>query len=147
MDLVTAVGLVASLVQLVRVTAKTIKYLSEIREAPKDVQDLSQEAANVLALLNHLRFRIKSIPESDPWFLGVRGLGVENGLLEQLQRALEELAKKLKPRTGVKKLGRTLLWTIDKGEFEEILRKIERCKTSIGFALQEDTLCVAQYKT
>jgi hypothetical protein len=53
---------------------------------------------------------------------------------------LEELAGKLAPATSLKKFGKTLIWTLDKKECIDILDKVERLKTLIGLALQEDHL-------
>ncbi len=58
MEAVTAVGLAASIVQLinVRTTAKAEKYLNDVEDAPKDRSRLAQEASSLLPLLMSLRF-------------------------------------------------------------------------------------------
>ena len=53
---------------------------------------------------------------------------------------MEDLASRLQHKTGLENIGRPLLWTIDKKECNDILVKIERMKTVIGLALQEDIL-------
>ena len=60
--------------------------------------------------------------------------------MEQFNEAIEELTRKLKPESGVKKFGKALLWTLDKNEINNILSKIERLKSRVGLALQEDQL-------
>ncbi|KAH0534081.1 hypothetical protein FGG08_007315 [Glutinoglossum americanum] len=140
MDPVTVVGLAASIVQLINATTKAIKYLNDVKEAPKDRARLAREATSLLALLIDLRYRVEEAESTDPWFAGVCSLGVEGGPLEQFKKAIEELAEKLKPEGGMRKFGKALLWTLDKNEIGNTLSRIERLKTLVGFALQKDHL-------
>ena len=135
-----AVGLAASIVQLIDATTKAIKYLNNVKDAPKDRATLAREAANLLALLMDLRCRVEEAESTDPWFTGVRSLGVKGGPLDQFKEAMEELARKLKPESGVKMFSKALRWTLDKNEINNILSKIERLKTLVGLALQKDHL-------
>jgi hypothetical protein len=140
MDPVTAVGLVASIVQLIDSTTKVVKYLNDVRDAPKDRARLAQEAASLLALLTSLRYRVEESNPTDSWFSGVRSLGGPGGLLEQFREAMEKLATRLRPDSGIKKVGKALFWTLEKDEINAILFKIERIKTLVGLALQNDQL-------
>ena len=51
MDPVSAIGLVASIVQLIATTSKVIKYVDEVKDAPKERASLASEAANLVPLL------------------------------------------------------------------------------------------------
>lgn len=114
MDPVTAIGLVASVIQLIDVTVQTIKYLNDIKEAPKDRGRLARETTNLLALLTDLRYRVEEAKSAEPWFTSVRALGIEGGLLSQFHETMETLAGKLKPERGLKKLEKALVWTLEK---------------------------------
>ena len=138
MDPATAVGLAASIIQLIDVTTKAIKYLNDVKDAHKDRARLAREATSLLALLTDLRYRVEETESTDPWFTAVRLLGVEGGPLERFKRAIVELVRKLKPGSGMKKFSKALLWTLDKNEINNILSKIERLKSRVGLALQED---------
>ena len=140
MDPITAVGLVASVVQLIDATATAIKYLNDVKDAPKDRATLAREGSSLLALFTDLRYRVEEADSTSAWFAGVRSLGVEGGPLDQFKDAMEGLARKLKPEAGIKKFGKTLIWTLDKNEISNILSKIERLKTLVGLALQKDHL-------
>src|SRR5438046_7959257 len=105
-----AVGLAASIVQLIDATTKIIKYLNDVKDAPKDRARLARETTSLLALLTDLRYRVDEAKSTDPWFTGVRSLGVERGPLEQFKEAMEELARKLKPESGVKMFSKALRW-------------------------------------
>jgi hypothetical protein len=140
MDPVTAVGLAASIIQLINITMTAIKYLNDVKDAPKDRSRLALEATSLLVLLTDLRYRVEEVRATDPWLTAVASLGVEKGPLEQFRDAIETLTRKLKPKTGKKKLGMALLWSLDKKEIDDILSKIERLKPLIGLALQSDHL-------
>ncbi|EXJ70463.1 uncharacterized protein A1O5_06532 [Cladophialophora psammophila CBS 110553] len=79
MDPVTAVGLRASIVQLIDSTTKAIKYLNNVNNAPKDRARLAREATSLLALLTDLRHRLEEASSTDQWLTGIRSLGVKGG--------------------------------------------------------------------
>jgi hypothetical protein len=60
--------------------------------------------------------------------------------MDQFKEAMEELAAKLQPVTGIKKIGKTLHWTLDKNKISDILAEIERLKTLVILALDKDHL-------
>lgn len=55
MDPVTVVGLAASIVQLIDATTTVIKYLNDVKDAPKDRATLAREGSGLLALFTDLR--------------------------------------------------------------------------------------------
>jgi hypothetical protein len=140
MDPITAVGLAASIAQLIDATVKAMKYLNDVKDAPKDRAKIAREATSLLVLLTELRYMVEEAKSTDPWFVGIRSLGVRMGPLEQFKEEMEDLAKHLKPQGGIKKSGKTLLWTLDKKDINSILSKIERLKTCASLALQKDHL-------
>ena len=140
MDPITTVGIAASIVQIISVTTKTIKYLNDVKSAPKERATLAREAISLLALLTDLRYRLEEAKSTDPWFTSVRSLGVQGGPLDQFEKAMEKLARKLKPESGIRKFGKSLFWTLDQSDINSVLSKIERLKTLVGLALQNDHL-------
>jgi hypothetical protein len=98
--------------------------------------------ALLLSLLTTTRYKVEEANTADPWFTSIRSLGVPNGPLDQFKAAMEDLARKLQPESRLKKSGRDLIWAIDKKECSEILTKIERFKSLILLARQEDSLSV-----
>lgn len=137
MDPVTAIGLAASIIQLIDVTAKAVKYLNDVKDAPKDRQRLALEVTSLLALLTNLRYQMEEAEATDTWFRCLRSLGEKYGLLDQFSGAMEALVKKLKPEGGMQRYSRALSWTLEKKEIMDILNKIERLKSTITIALQE----------
>ena len=135
MDPVSAIGLVAGIVQLIATTSKIIKYVNEVNDAPKEKASLASEAANLMPLLMTLKQRVEITSSNDPWFSSVRSLGVPGGPLTELQLSMEQLGGKLKSRK--KKLSGHLLWPSDQKECITLLAKIERVKSLIGLAMQD----------
>jgi FtsZ-binding cell division protein ZapB len=137
-------SLAVSITALIGTTTQVFGYLNDVKTASKERAKLASEAANLLALLTSMKYKVEEVEqEKNTWYDSIRCLlGGANGPLAQFRSALEELAGKLAPATGLKKFSRTLIWTLDKKECIDILVKIERLKTLIGLALQEDHMYV-----
>ena len=140
------VGAAASIAQLITVTAKTIKYLNSVKDASEDRSRLLQDTSSILPLFISLQGKVEAAKNHQilEWFSCVRGLAVENGPLDQLRSALEHLAKRLKPKQGLKGVAHAFVWTLHKDECEALLARIERVKPTIELALQVDTLYVGR---
>ena len=134
------VGVAASLVALIGVTAKTIQYLSSVKEASKERKSLLREASDLLQMLINLQSKIEDSKQSKVLFTSIETLNAENGPLDQLREALEQLSKKLKPQKGIKNVTHALTWALDKEGCSEVLGKIERVKSRISLALQGNIL-------
>ena len=140
MDPISALGLAASIIQIIDATTTTIKYLNDVKAAPKDRAQLAQEATSILVLLTQLRYRLEGADSEDPWYNGIRRLGTDNGPLQQLHDTMVSLADKLEPKSGIKTVGKALLWSLEKRECTELLSKIQRLNVLISLALQDDHL-------
>ncbi|OAP57703.1 hypothetical protein AYL99_08441 [Fonsecaea erecta] len=131
MDPVSALGLASSLPSLIETTVQIIGYVNDVKDAPSERAQFARHASSLLAMLTDLRYRVEeSQSTSDAWFRATRSLGTEGGPLDQLRDQLERLATKFEPpRRRLQKVGRALIWTLDKKEIEEVLRQIEQVKT------------------
>ncbi|KAH0556173.1 hypothetical protein GP486_005895 [Trichoglossum hirsutum] len=143
-EALTVVGFVASVIQLINATTRTILYINDVKDASKDRAKLAREVTSLLALLTDLRYRAEAAKSTDPWFANVRSLGEKGGPLEQFEEAIDDLERKLKPDNSWKKFGKPFLWTFDKNEINRIITKIERLKASISLALQNDHFALSQ---
>ncbi|KAL9576779.1 MAG: hypothetical protein Q9212_006823 [Teloschistes hypoglaucus] len=143
MDPASGLGLAASVVQLIQFAVKSIEFLSDVYHASEDQPQLLQEASSVLPVLFALKSRLAQSSQDEPWSIGIRALGVASGPLDQLGQALMTIAQKLQPTNGVTKLLRTAKWPFDKKTCREMLGRMERAKSSIGLALQNDQIFVS----
>jgi hypothetical protein len=144
MDPITAIGLIASLAQIIDATTKVLRYLNDVKNAPKARAQVAQEASLLLALLTSLRYRLEDANAKDPWVQGVLTLGMASGPLDQFREALEALAAKLQGSGTAKSVGKALIWHFEKKDVDELLRRMERLKSFIGLALQGDILSDTQ---
>ncbi|KAJ7218758.1 ankyrin repeat-containing domain protein [Mycena rebaudengoi] len=139
MDPVSAVGLVASILQLVAAAKSAIDLGRDARNATKDQRDLLLEVQNLTPLLEDLKHRLQQ-PNNQSVNVFIQKLDKP---LEQLKGAVEHIARKL---GSTNKVGSTaLIWTFwNKTEVDADLAKIERFKTVLNAWLLLDTLDAGQ---
>ncbi|KAF1950294.1 ankyrin, partial [Byssothecium circinans] len=125
----------ASIITVVGLTTKVVDYLKDVKDSTKERIRCGDEAADLYALLSKLNSRLQGASKTDPWFISVRALTVDNGPIDRFKTDLEFLWRKLTDGGKVKK---ALLWKFDKGEVEKILARMKRLKALIGVALQMD---------
>ena len=146
MDPITAIGASASVLQLIGVAGKAIKYINDIKNAPRERFRLAQELSSLYGILIELESRVDEPNTSgdDKWLRGLQSLTVKFGPIEQLGAALSLIVDKVKPTSKIRTAGRALIWPFTKKEIEETLEQIERQKSTISFALQGDQISLAK---
>jgi hypothetical protein len=65
---------------------------------------------------------------------------VQNGPLDQYKDTLEQLQRKVIGGSGIKEIGRTLVWKFSKEEVTGLLSRMESLKSLIQIALEMDHL-------
>jgi hypothetical protein len=106
----------ASLLAVLELSATLMKYVNDVRNAPKERAQIGREASNLYALLTSPRFRVEDAQADDPWFTQIKLLAVENGALSQFKTILERLVSKLDSSSKL----RDLLWKLNKAEIEKL---------------------------
>jgi hypothetical protein len=130
----------ASIIALLKLTAKVNSYLLDVRGAPEEYRRCESEVLNIQTLLMELRRRLAEPGQSEPWFAKVQELGIKDGPLDQYRRAVEQLQPMNKKGGKLKRAGDALLWTFRKEEVNSILGEMERLKSLIHIALDMDHL-------
>jgi len=87
------------------------------------------------------------VQTGDPWFTAIRALNVENGPLDQYKQALEQLRSRIDVGNGPQNIKRRLVWKFSKAEVAAILVRMERLKSLVSIALENDHLWVLFIKT
>ena len=140
MDPASAISLTGSLIQMIGTITSTLGYLNDIKNAPRARAQLSQEILSLLSLLMSLRDKVEIADPESPWFNRIRCIGLPEGPLEQCKTALDGLARILNPEMRLKNINKRLIWPLEKKRLSNSLSLIERLKTLISIALQEDNL-------
>ncbi|KAL9134056.1 MAG: hypothetical protein Q9175_004768 [Cornicularia normoerica] len=129
----------ASIAALLQLTSTVIQYLNGVKGAPEDRRMLLSELASVNGFLFILQDQADQAKQGDQWSSTLQSLNVPEGPLDQFRRALERLSSKLaSPATGLKRLGKAVTWPFQKEEIKEILGSIERQKSLLNLARQND---------
>jgi hypothetical protein len=140
MDPVTAIGLTASLVNIMDAAMKVVGIINDIKGATKEQAMLIQEVTSLLPFLSSLKTRIEFANKTEPWFARALVLGAPNGAIALLDVAITELSRRLHKLYERNKVSRSLGWVLKKEECNAMLVRIERAKSLITAELQGDIL-------
>ncbi|KAJ7236924.1 hypothetical protein C8J57DRAFT_1568954 [Mycena rebaudengoi] len=133
------IGTVAASLQLVAVLKAAINVGLEVRNAPKEQQDLAREVGGLEPLLTQLQGRLR-----DNLFAG--GIRQLTEPLKRLRLILEQMVNKLAAANKPGMKGpKALAWTLwNKKEMYEVLGEVERFKALLNLGLTMDIWDVAQ---
>ena len=130
----------ASIIAVVHLSCEVINYLNDIKDAPKECKRCLIEASHTQNLLLSLRHRLEEGQSGAAWFSEIQKLEDPHGPLSQYKQALKELRSRLQAQDGFQRAKRRLLWKFSKEEVRDILTRMERLKTIINIALENDHL-------
>lgn len=131
-------GLSASIVAVIQLTGTVIQYLNSVKDASRERQKILLELYSVQWMLCILQEQADQTEPGDPWSLTLQSLNLPGGPLTQFKILLDSLTLKLAPVKGLAKIGRVLLWPLEKQEARGILFAIERQKSLFNLAQQND---------
>lgn len=144
-----AIGAVASLIQIIDAAVASIDYLNEVRASSRNRKKLRDEATALKGLLLQLSEKLNQAEQrNNAGSVGTRLLNGPSGHLATLGNSLSELTARLGrsvPQTNsirdkLRVLPQKLAWPSDKKKCMEILGCIERTKTFVILALQQDIM-------
>lgn len=127
-------GVAASIIAIIQITQTTLKFLRDTRDAPQEQRDLFAEVSSLRGVLETLNDQACDLDEDDSWRSILK-------LLEDPLKKISEILTKLNKglqSAGLRRLGRTVAWPFQKVEYKSIINGIERQKTIILLALQND---------
>jgi hypothetical protein len=135
-------GVTASIIAILKLTVQVGEGLSAAKDASTDRIQFTADIENLSGLLVALLSRIDE-SSADPWPANVQALAGQDGLIYQYRLALEELKDKISPGHGIKKTTKIVFWKKIKDDAERILSKIERLKSLVLIALENNHLFVS----
>jgi hypothetical protein len=135
-------SMTASIIAILELTSKLTSYLNDVRKATQEQKQVAMEASNLYSLFTTLRFRVEEAQSGDPWFNQVRLLGVDNGPLDQFKGILEKMLDRISTLSSSKRtqVKSALTWKFTKQEVDNTMKRMERLKTLIQYALTNDLM-------
>ncbi|KAJ7577699.1 hypothetical protein C8J56DRAFT_1113121 [Mycena floridula] len=134
-----AVGFASSVIALAEAASTTYKY---VKDSPRDHAELQSSIAALPGLLTGLKAPFYGLSPNDGWSTEMPKLADRFDLLCKI---LQKVEKKFDPsasRTG--KVIQMLKWPLDKAEVIDLLQQVERVKSFIMLAIQNDHLALSQ---
>ncbi|KAK0474384.1 hypothetical protein IW261DRAFT_1610557 [Armillaria novae-zelandiae] len=133
-------GIASSITALIENTITVIKYLKDVKNAPKERDELQRELQYLEICLTALERTTQLSTEDDPW---LRTLDRLQDMFKELLELLDGLKMKLKAGSSrLKKFLRRMDWTMTKESVMEDLGRIERFKSLILIAGQHDNIAL-----
>ena len=134
------ISLAASLAALIQLSTKAAQYLREIKGGSEDRIRLREEIRGTTCLLEMLQDRVDDADSMEKDLASIYSLKDPGGPMDQLTNALGQLVSSLTPKDRVQRLSRALLWPLAKKEAGDLIQIIERQKTALTLAYQNDTM-------
>ncbi|KAK0474363.1 hypothetical protein IW261DRAFT_1610544 [Armillaria novae-zelandiae] len=136
-------GIASSITTLIENTVTVIKYLKDVKNAPKERDELQRELQYLEVCLTALERTTQLSTKDDPWLQTLEQL--RNGAFQEFLELLKGLKTRLKAgSTQFKRILRRMDWTMTKEGVMEDLGKIERFKSLIVIAGQHDNLALTR---
>jgi hypothetical protein len=124
----------ASILGILQLSAVVVQHINSMKDASEERKKLLNEIGTTSDFLAIINNPVRLAQHGDSW----ESLRKPGGPLEQLEAVLKKLDAKLAPATGLSKIKKAVTWPFKKGEIEGLLGSIERQKTLLGLALQND---------
>src|SRR6266566_2974105 len=142
------IGTTASILTLVDVCAKMIQYIQDVKDGSSERTRLRMEIIATKGILEALVTTVKdaeAAPES--WSETIRSINQNGGPLDLLQGVLIALHDELGRAASanrIERASRSLLWPFKKKDVEERLKVIERQKSLLALALDNDHMALSK---
>jgi hypothetical protein len=139
----------ASIIALLDLSGKVLKYLRNVKDSPKDCNRLIVEISSTRGILDTLSETVKDAETApqDAWSATIRSLDKNEGPLKQLGEALTSLHSglyKAASAKGLTKVAKRLLWPFKKEDAEKLVKTIDRQKLLLMLALENDHVALSK---
>ena len=134
------ISLAASLAALIQLSTKAAHCLREIKGGSEDRIRLREEIRGTTCLLEMLQDRVDDADSMGKDLVSISSLKLPGGPMDQLTNTLGQLVSSLTPKDRAQRLSRSLLWPLAKKEAGELIEVIERQKTALTLAIQNDNM-------
>jgi hypothetical protein len=138
----------ASIIAVLQLGSTVLKYLGDVKDATRDCKSIIDEISSTRGILSALNETVGDVTDSGGiWSATIRALKEPDGPLIVLKNTLEQLAGIFEGQasaTGIKKAAKSLRWPFKETEVNKFLRIIERQKSTLSLALENDHVALSQ---
>ncbi|PQE29767.1 AGC PKA kinase protein [Rutstroemia sp. NJR-2017a WRK4] len=132
-------SITASIVALLQLTKSVVEYVKDV----KGGQMTGDNIWSTISLLEMLKFRFEDATVDGVKLSSEIKMDVKAPLRE-LQRVLEKLVGKLAPASKAQRAMQNLAWPFTKGEVKDLLSSIERQKSHLTLAMENNHMRLSQ---
>lgn len=140
-------SLAASIAGVATVAFQIIGFLGTIASGGKERLSLLQELSNLWITITALQAQIApdgNVIDKKNFPPQLLSLFESDGILKELEGLVNDVEKKLKPRSTAKSIRQTLAWPIAKTDVIEIVNRIARMQQTLHFALEQSNYALTQ---
>ncbi|KAL5623863.1 hypothetical protein FOBRF1_003113 [Fusarium oxysporum] len=128
----------ASIIATIQLSSEVVKYVNAAAGATNQRKRLREEVRTCEYILQQLKDGADDSEEGKAWSRTIEALQGPKGPLGRLDVTLQTIQAKLLSKGGHKKVLETLKWPFTEREVEKILAAIEREKSLLWLALEND---------
>ncbi|KAF4436368.1 hypothetical protein F53441_13284, partial [Fusarium austroafricanum] len=128
----------ASIIAVIQLSSNVVKYVNAAAGATKERKRLREGVRSCEFILQQLNDGADDSEEGKAWSETIKALEAPDAPLGRLDVALRAIEVKIQPKEGEKKALARLKWPFNEREVGEILAAIEREKSLLGLALDND---------
>jgi hypothetical protein len=143
------IGMTASIATLLELSGKILAYLRDVKGSEKDCNRLKLGVRSTQGILETLNETVEDAKaeSQEKWSATIRNLNKDEGPLKQIDealRTLDHILQKASSPTGLRRIGNKFRWPFKKEEVEKWLEAIERQKSFLLLALENDHLALSR---
>ena len=138
-------GTITTVISLVQTTQQVLAYLRDVKDAPKECRRLIAEISSVRAIATVLEETLREAQDAgdSSWAVASKVLDRDDGPVKTLNATLTKIETFLQKQVSggkVKQFRKSLLWPSKREDAEGHLYTIERQKSLLTLALENDHL-------
>lgn len=126
------------IVTVIQLSAEVARFLRAVDSATRERKDLLNEVRACGNILQELSDQADDSEEGREWSETIRALEAPNAPLGRLSITLTTVAFKLQPKAGLQKAVESLKWPFKQKEVDRVLTAIEREKSLLALALENN---------
>ena len=135
-------GIISSILAVLEASKEILGFLDDVKHGSVERNRLHIEILSTVTWLGALKTKVEESKAGGPELSTLESLAKPDGLLTEMQKLLDRMARKLNLTSGHRSLKGTLTWPFEKREVQEMISTIQRYNSCFVLALQNDSMFV-----